>query len=94
MDYLIIGNGEIQQCVEDTTQPFFVPYDMARRLGYDRPFYLPPLEPPLEPEHSLDELHERISVLEEGLQPQHKPELAANQPKEKPQPKPAEGVKL
>lgn len=33
------------------TQPFFVPLKMARRLGFDRPFYLRPLEFPLDEEN-------------------------------------------
>ena len=30
---------------EDYTAPFYVPYEMAKRLGHNRPFYLPALEP-------------------------------------------------
>ena len=41
---------------EDYTQPFYVPYEMAKRLGHDRPFYLPALEPP--EEHPLKETQE------------------------------------
>lgn len=46
------------------------------------------------PEHSLEELHECQSALEEDAQPKEKPQEPSHRPAEKPEPKLTGGVQL
>lgn len=55
------------------TEPFYVNYEMARRMGYDKPFYLPPLELPEEP--ILEEvkiIHKHINIDRKALELQER----------------------
>jgi len=50
-------------------QPFFVPYEMAKRLGYDMPFYLPPVElPEEEPIVEKTVIHKYINLDKKALE--------------------------
>jgi len=57
----------------------------CREYGQPDPGFCEP------PEHSIEELHERLAVLEESSE---KSRLAINQPHDKPEPKLTRGVRL
>lgn len=89
------------ECYEEEPEHFYPlqPEDIDFPISWDwhrhycREFGLPDPGPCEPPEHSIEELHERVLVLEESPQPSYEPQLEAKQT-HKPKPKPAEGVKL
>lgn len=66
---LVGKDGTRKGFTEDTTQPAYVSYDIARRLGYGKPFYLPPIElPEEEPIVEKTVIHKHINLDQKALE--------------------------